>query len=71
MRLYSNHAGNEKADKLARNLVYINNVLFDIQQPISLFKKEMLGKYLHTQGIDRGMAEIPDMQDDKNIVPKP
>ena len=33
--------GNERADKLARNSVYVSNVFFDIQPPLSLFKKEI------------------------------
>ena len=39
IKAHSNHAGNERADELARNSVYVSNVFFDIQPPMSLFKK--------------------------------
>ena len=39
IKVHSNHAGNESADELARNSVYVSNVFFDIQPPMSLFKK--------------------------------
>ena len=38
---HSHHAGNKRADKLARRSVYISNVFFDIEPPMSLFKKEI------------------------------
>ena len=41
IKAHSNHAGNGRADKLARNSVYKSNVFFDIQPPMSLFKKEI------------------------------
>ena len=41
IRANSNHKGNERADELARFSVFINNVSFDTQPPISLFKKEI------------------------------
>ena len=41
IKAHSNHEGNERADELARNSVYVSNVFFDIQPPMSLFKKEI------------------------------
>ena len=41
IKALSNLEGNERADELARNSVYVTNVFFDIQPPISLFKKDI------------------------------
>ena len=41
IKALSNHADNKRADKLARNSVFVNNVFFDIQPPLSLFKEEI------------------------------
>ena len=41
IKAHNNHTGNERADELARNSVYESNVFFDIQPPMSLFKKEI------------------------------
>ena len=39
IKAHSNHIGNERADELARNSVYVNNIFFDIQPPMSFYKK--------------------------------
>ena len=41
IKVHNNHDGNERADELARNSVYVSNVFFDVQPPMSLFKKEI------------------------------
>ena len=41
IKAHCNHAGNERADELARSSVYVSNVFFDIQPPMSLFRKEI------------------------------
>ena len=57
IKAHNNHASNERADKLARNSVYVKNVFFGIQPPISLLKKE-ISSCIHK---DKGMAEKRDM----------
>ena len=41
IKAHSDHEGNERVDELARNSMYISNVFFDIQPPMSLFRKEI------------------------------
>ena len=55
IKAHSNHAGNERADELARKFVYVHTVFLDIQ-PMSLFKKE-ISNCIRTERMDRRMAE--------------
>ena len=41
IKAHSNLSGNERANELARNSVYVSNVFFDVQPPMSMFKREI------------------------------
>ena len=69
IKAHGNHAANERADKLARNSVYVSNVFFDIQPPMSLFKKE-ISNCIHKEWTAQ-WQKYPTCQMRKIFYPKP